>query len=232
MKRLLLDLYCCAGGAARGYQMAGFYVVGVDIKPQPHYVGDEFFQGDALDFVARYGKDFYAIHASPPCQAYSTMTKGRWQDREHPKLIPDTRRLLQETGRYYIIENVEGARKELITPTLLCGTMFKLETEAGNQLLRHRYFETNFPMGLTYPCQHNKYSALGVYGGGQNPARKRRKTVTVAGHSGGSSARDGVTEFGIADRKAVMQIDWMTNAELSEAIPPAYTRWIGERIPA
>lgn len=230
-QKILLDLFCCAGGAARGYQQAGFYVVGVDINPQPHYVGDEFFRGDALDFGRRYGKDFYAIHASPPCQAYSVMTKGRWQDREHPMLIPEVRRILQVSGRHYVIENVEGARRELVTPTLLCGTMFRLETSEGNQLLRHRYFETSFSLGLTQPCQHNKYSALGVYGGGQNPARKRRKTVTDGGHSGGTSKRDGITEFGVDARREVMQINWMTNSELSEAIPPAYTRWIGERIP-
>jgi site-specific DNA-cytosine methylase len=91
---VLLDLFCGAGGAARGYQMAGFRVVGVDIKAQPRYAGDEFQQADALAFVAEHGREFDAIHASPPCQAYikglSAMNRRRPVD--YPRLIEPTRR--------------------------------------------------------------------------------------------------------------------------------------------
>jgi DNA (cytosine-5)-methyltransferase 1 len=232
----ILDLFCGAGGAAMGYHRAGFEVVGVDIKPQPHYPFP-FILGDAIDVLTRmlagekflasdgncYGiDDFNAIHASPPCQAFSTMTNGRWQDRvsEHPKLIEPIRRLLIASGKPYVIENVEGARGELINPILLCGTMFKLETEAGNQLRRHRYFECSFGYLWTPPCQHNSASAIGVYGGGQNPARRKRRY----------KAEGENTDFGIVARSFVMGVDWMTGKELNESIPPAYTEFMGRQL--
>lgn len=227
----LLDLFCCAGGAGMGYHRAGFEVVGVDIKPQPHYPF-EFHQADALEYLREHGHEFDAIHASPPCQRYSAMTNGRWQDRieNHPDLIEPVRKLLKIFGKPYIIENVPGA--PLINPVLLCGTMFGLQTKHGSQLRRHRYFETNFPVGLTPACQHNKASVIGVYGGGQNPNRKRiPATVGVYGHAGGTSERDGLIQFGTQDRRDAMGIDWMVGKELSESIPPAYTEWIGKQIP-
>jgi DNA (cytosine-5)-methyltransferase 1 len=212
-KPRLLDLFCCAGGAAMGYHRAGFEVVGVDIAPQPRYPF-EFHQADALEYLAAHGHEFDAVHASPPCQHYSTMRVGLWQDREHPDLIAPTRALLQASGKPYAIENVENARKHLINPIMLCGTMFGLGTKDGNQ--------------------HNSYSAVPVYGGGQNgdyhnPPRKP-KTVGVWGHSGGQSARDGVVQFNVEVRREAMGIEWMTNAELSEAIPPAYTTFIGKHL--
>lgn len=230
MKPRLLDLFCKAGGTTKGYQRAGFYVVGVDIEPQPHYCGDEFYQADALEFLESHWQEFDAFSASPPCQAYSVMTLGRWKHRKHPDLIGNVRKLFAKTGRPYVIENVEGARKNLINPILLCGTMFGLQTRAGNQLRRHRYFEC-FPFFSLVPtCQHNKASAIGVYGGGQNPARKRPATIGVWGHSGGSSSRDGISGFSVDDRRDAMGIDWMTGEELSQAIPPAYTEWIGNQL--
>ena len=221
-------MFCGAGGAGMGYHRAGFEVVGVDINPQPHYPF-EFIQGDALEYLAAHGHEFDVIHASPPCQAFSTMTKGRWQDRigDHPKLIEPVRELLKFTRKPFVIENVEGARRELITPFLLCGTMFGLQTKAGSQLRRHRYFEYSLGFIWTPSYQHNSGSAIGVYGGGQNPARKKPATIGVWGHVGGSSTRDGIAQFGTQDRRDAMGIDWMTGKELSEAIPPAYTEYIG-----
>ena len=206
-----------------GYHRAGFEVVGVDINPQPHYPF-EFHQADALTYPL---EGFDAYHASPPCQFGSTMTKGRWQDRKHPNHIPAIRERLIATGKPFVIENVEGSRAHLINPILLCGTMFGLGTAQGNQLRRHRYFECPF-FNLTLTCQHNKASAVGVYGGGQHPARRRPATIGVWGHAGGSSNRDGLAQFGTDARREAMGIDWMNGNELSEAIPPAYTEYIGK----
>lgn len=230
-KPRLLDLFCGAGGAAMGYYRAGFDVVGVDIKPMPRYPF-EFVRADALEYCAAHGAEFDAIHASPPCQLYSTMTNGRWKDRlqSHPDLIDATRRLLIETGKPYVIENVEGARAKLINPILLCGTMFGLQTAYGSQLRRHRYFECRDLFLFTPTCQHRSGSVIGVYGGGQNPARKRPVTIGVWGHAGGTSNRDGLIQFGTQDRRDAMGIDWMSSDELSEAIPPAYTEFIGKHL--
>lgn len=226
----LLDLYCSAGGAGMGYSQAGFEVVGVDIKPQPRYPF-EFHQCDAIEFLKLHGSEFNSIHASPPCQAHSAMTKGRWQDRipDHPELIAPTREILILLGKPFTIENVPGS--PLINPVLLCGTMFGLQTTHGSQLRRHRYFETNWPVGLTPSCAHNKSSTIGVYGGGQHPDRRKiPNTDGVWGHAGGSSKRDGLLQFGTQDRRDAMGIQWMVGKELSEAIPPAYTKFLGERL--
>lgn len=108
----ILDLYCCQGGAARGYQLTGFRVYGVDIEPQPRYIGEGFQQADAIEFVREYmlwiRRAFAAVHASPPCQASSDCQ--RIQNNDHPRLIGPTRDVLMETGLPFIIENVGGGR--------------------------------------------------------------------------------------------------------------------------
>jgi len=226
----LLDLFCGAGGAAMGYHRAGFEVVGVDIKPQPNYPF-EFVQGDALEYLIDHGEEFDAIHASPPCQVHSAMTKGRWQDRleDHPDLVDATRQILLALGKPFIIENVVGS--PLRIDLMLCGTMFGLQTKFGSQLRRHRLFECSFLVGLTPACQHKKGSVIGVYGGGQHPDRKKMPaTIGVYSNSGGSSKRDGTSGFSTQDRRDAMDIQWMTGKELSQAIPPAYTEYIGKEL--
>jgi DNA (cytosine-5)-methyltransferase 1 len=232
----LYDVFCGAGGATKGYQRAGFRVIGIDNKPQKHYCGDGFIEMDALMFLDRYIilGDFEkadAFHASPPCQKYSVMTKGRWKDRlaSHPDLIMAVRDMLLACNLPFTIENVAGAKHNLLNPILLCGTMFQLGTKEGNQLRRHRYFETSWLWSDLLPqCQHNKASTIGVYGGGQHPLRRKPATIGVWGHAGGSSNRDGLPQFGTDARCEAMGIDWMTGNELSEAIPPAYTEFIGK----
>jgi len=231
-KPALLDLFCGGGGASRGYQEAGFCVFGVDIKPQPRYIGCGFHQGDALEYCAAHGHEFDAIHASPPCQKFSAMTNGRWKDRatEHLDLVDPVRELLISLGKPYVIENVVGA--PLRQPLLLCGTMFGLQTDHGSQLLRHRLFELSWGFEFSpSTCLHKSGSAIGVYGGGQNPARKRVPSVIgVYGLTGGTSKRSGKSGFGVDDRRTAMGIEWMTNKELSQAIPPAYTEYIGGQL--
>lgn len=219
----LLDLFCGAGGAAMGYHRAGFEVVGVDIKPQKHYPF-EFHQADAFDYLLDHGERFDVIHASPPCQAFSDL-KNMWNAKEHRDLLTPMRVNLIALGKPWIIENVPGA--PIIHPLILCGTMFNLRTKDGTgELRRHRLFDSNVVWGLTPECRHYGVT-IGVYGG---HGRDRRRTVTVTGHCGGYSRRDGVQSFPVEKRKEAMGIDWMNGDELSQAIPPAYTEWIGKQL--
>lgn len=200
----LLDLFCGAGGAAMGYYRAGFEVVGVDIKPQKHFPF-EFHQADAFDYLREHGHEFDVIHASPPCQAYSTMTKKWGRSLEHPDLVDVVRVEIKTLCPIYIIENVAGS--PLNNPVMLCGSSFQLGVR------RHRYFEMSHAPALYPVCQHTK-RALAVYG-----------------HPGGSSKRDPNALFGSTrDWKAAMGIDWMDATELAQAIPPAYTEYIGKQL--
>lgn len=209
MKPRLLDMFCGAGGCTKGYQRAGFEVVGVDINPQPNYCGDEFFQKNALYWV-EVGEffGFDAIHASPPCQSF-TAYKRTGNVGEYPNLIPETRKILQATGLPYVIENVPGAPLE--NPVQLCGTAFGLDIQ------RHRLFETNFPL-MAPPCSHGRNAAR--FAQATNRKNKRR-TVEV-----------GVWRIPLAEQQRAMGIDWMELEELSEAIPPAYTEHIGSYLMA
>jgi DNA (cytosine-5)-methyltransferase 1 len=254
----LLDLFCGAGGAAMGYSRAGFTeIVGVDNRPQKRYPFT-FVLGDALAYVRKHGREFDAIHASPPCQKYTTL-RGMWNHKtDHPDLVGPTRRMLQEIGCPYAIENVPGSPL-LRGSLMLCGTMFGLTTADGRgELQRHRYFELSHSGGLAPPCQHRKpvrdergrpITVVGVYGGGTQRRyddypvtvgvygdgngrdyRRRPKTVGVYGHAGGLSARELAQGFLTKERAEAMGIDWMTGDELSQAIPPAYTEFIGKQL--
>lgn len=212
----LLDLYCCAGGGARGYQRAGFHVTGVDIKPQPRYAGDVFIHGEALDYVARHGRAFDAIHASPPCQAYS-ICRNNGSHKDAPKLIDETRRQLDRSGRPYVIENVATAPIENlpifgIHAVILCGASFGLGVN-GFELSRHRWFEANWPIrGL--PCKHTRGKTIGVYGNGTNSFHRAKFGRCITAE-----------EF-----RAAMGIGWMNRHELNQAIPPVYTEFIGRQL--
>lgn len=206
MKPKLLDLYSCAGGAARGYQQAGFHVTGIDHKPQPRYAGDVFICADALEYVAEHGHEFDAIHASPPCQAFTNCQ--RIQGRQHPDLIEPTRQLLQASGKPYIIENVPGA--PLINPTTLVGSMFGLMT------MRPRLFETSFDLPfMLAPTPRAKHAKMGRLA-------RPGEYMHIAGKGGYAGVKDQWAK--------AMEIDWMGVRELSQAIPPAYTKWLGERL--
>lgn len=195
-----------------GYYQAGFDVVGVDIKPQKHYPF-EFIQADALEFIARHGKDFDVIHASPPCQKYARTKNLKTSRKDHPDLIEPTRQALIATGKPCIIENVTGA--PLINPVMLCGTMF------GLGVIRHRLFECNpiiwWPPA---PCQHEgKIVPMWWKSRQRALLSKKYKYIHVVGSS-----------FLMPEAKEAMGIDWMVRDEISQAIPPAYTHWIGEQL--
>lgn len=196
----LLDLFCGAGGAGMGYHRAGFDVVGVDIKPQPRYPF-EFHQADAMTFPL---DGFDAVHASPPCQAHSTL-RHRTR-REYPNLIPETRERLVSSGLPYVIENVESA--PLRNPLTLCGTEFGLQVE-GRWLRRHRLLESNVFLPGAGGCNCSGRRIGGVYGtGGGGPMTRGWK-------------------FRPDQARVAMGIDWMSTAELAQAIPPAYTEHVG-----
>ncbi len=205
MRPRLLDLFCGAGGAAMGYHRAGFEVVGVDIKPQPNYPF-EFFQADAIEYLDWLdGGGFDAIHASPPCQAYTSLRS--LSTINHVELIPDTRAGLERTGLPWVIENVPGA--PLIEPVQLCGSAFNLGVR------RHRLFEANFPL-MGAPCAHGYQDGkFDVYEHG----KWRVAAAAPVFGTGGGKAKE---RWGEA-----MGIDWMTHTELGQAIPPAYTEHIG-----
>jgi len=198
----LLDLFCGAGGAAMGYHRAGFDVVGVDIAPQKRYPFT-FVQADALEYCAAHGAEFDVIHASPPCQAYTKAQ--RIQGNNHADLVAATRVALQKTGKLYVIENVPGA--PLIDPVTLVGSMFDLGT------MRPRLFECSFyvPFVLA-PSPSASHTKMGR-------APRPDEYMHVVGNFSDVEA----------GRRA-MGIDWMTRAELSQAIPPAYTEYIGRQL--
>lgn len=219
MRPRLLDLFCKAGGSAMGYHRAGFDVVGVDIEPQPNYPF-EFHQADALAFPL---EGFDAIHASPPCQRFSSMRRGRWQEREHPDYVAPIRERCRAAGVPFVIENVVGA--PLFNPFTLCGTMFGLGVVGAGQLRRHRLFEAPAFCGVKgLACQHNDGRPI------VNGDRRRPASVGVWGNAGGYSKRDNLHQYTTAERAEAMGIDWMTGAELSEAIPPAYTEHLGRQL--
>lgn len=192
-----LDLFCCAGGAGMGLHRAGFEIVGVDIKAQPNYPF-EFHQGDALTYPLD-GFDF--IWASPPCQAHSKTRAIHGKD--YPDLIPQTRERLEGSGALWAMENVPGA--PLRNPIVLCGTMF------GLKVIRHRHFETNFDVGLVPECgRHGSTNSHRGYSTGA-------EFVTVAGNN-----------YRRVEGAAAMGIDWyIPRPLLSQAIPPAYSEFVG-----
>ena len=208
-KPRLLDLFCGAGGSAVGYARAGFEVVGVDIRPQPHYPF-EFHQGDALEFLAAHGGGFDVVHASPPCQRYARNQNqhvGHWR---HPALIGPTRDAIPQ-GMPYVIENVVVARFQMENPVMLCGEKLGLGVQ------RHRLFESNVPLKVAKHTPHR-----GRVGDG--------RFVTVAGKPGGSSRRTGAKYGNTAAWQEAMGIDWMSSREITQAIPPAYTEFIGRQL--
>ena len=208
MRPLLLDLFSGAGGAAMGYHRAGFDVVGVDVLPQPHYPF-EFHQADALTFPL---DGFDAIHASPPCQAFTSIRAIHKPD--HPDLLTPTLELMAGLEVPWVVENVVGA--PLPNPVMLCGSSF------GLMVRRHRLFAANFLI-LSMPCRHlEQGQPLGVYGhgGGQRGDR--------LGKRGAQRVRE--WKANLAEAKVGMEIDWMDRREISQAIPPAYTEHIGAQL--
>ena len=227
MKPKLFDLFCCAGGASMGYYLAGFAPYGIDNKPQSHYpfpfllmdapeAMERFLRGERLTFSngeTLYLSDFAVFHASPPCQAYVDYNKKGDRETKHPRLIEPIRERLLSTGKPYIIENIHKA--PLMAHILLCGSMF------GLRVRRHRYFEAPcLPLIMVPHCNHKmKVSTgelIGVYAmGGHGPRH-------------GAGIREVAPRPPQVTPEEAMGIYWMKFCELKEAIPPAYTEYLGK----
>ncbi len=196
-----LDLFCCAGGASMGLHRAGFEVTGVDIAPQPRYPFT-FIQGDALEADLD-GYDL--VWASPPCQRYTRAQNASKNAHSHPDLIPAMRAKLKVWGGVWIMENVVGA--PLDNPATLCGLALGLNVK------RHRLFESSLFL-FTPPCPSHNVDYFVIFG---HEVRNRRH-----GQAAGRKNK-------IAEGRKAMGIDWMTRGELSEAIPPAYSEYLGRQ---
>lgn len=248
-KPLLIDLFCGVGGAGMGYHRAGFDVIGVDKLPQPEYPF-QMFRSDAIEFIDSYlvdspgwprvaGRPIAAIHASPPCKRFSTLSKSLGYE-SHTDLLTPARealyRLDDKLGRGqipWIIENVPGA--PMRSPIVLCGSMFGLQIEAvdesgkpwdgndsfkGAYLQRHRLFESNILLMVPGPCNHNnvrnakgeQIRAMGVYGNGRGGGELKFRTANAA------------------QAKALMGIDWAGRIGVTQAVPPAYTEYLGTQL--
>jgi len=204
-KYKLLDLYCCAGGAGYGYELAGFDVTGVDIAAQPKHRG-RFVLADAIEYLLANYRRFDAVHASPPCQEYSKASmQFRVAGKQYVDLISATRTALKETRLPYIIENVPGSPLE--QPIELCGAMFGLQT------YRHRLFESNIK--LLAPT-HPTHTAINARMG-RKP--KEGEFIQYVGHFSG-----------VEQVRRMTGLHWMGQKELAQSIPPAYTHYLGEQL--
>jgi DNA (cytosine-5)-methyltransferase 1 len=215
----LLDLFCGAGGAAVGYSRAGFEVIGVDLDEQKNYPF-EFIKMDAFEALEKYGPYVDAVHASPPCQGYSVMRNLGWHDHiDYPLLIDPLRKELLTLGKPYVIENVMGAK---LDANYLCGTMFNL------RLYRHRLFETNF---FWLAPGHPRHEFLFSMPGAPKPRWAidgKRRNYRLGDAACGSYPQHAGANWKAASE--AMEIDWMTKKELTQAIPPAYTEYVGNRL--
>ncbi|MER7516229.1 DNA methylase [Streptomyces sp. NPDC126499] len=213
----VLDLFSCAGGAGTGYHLAGFDVDGCDIADRPNYPF-AYHRGDALEYlthlIASGDIERYAlVHASPPCQAGCAVTVGtnasRGWGKDHVDLVAPTRELLDASGLPYVIEQPNGRaliRKDLT----LCGEMFRLG------VLRHR----NFELGRWATAQPAHPRHRGYVRGHRHGVRRDGPYVAAYGNGGGKAT--------VPEMQHAMGITWTDlREELTEAIPPAFTHWIG-----
>lgn len=215
----LLDLYCGEGGCSMGYHLAGFDVTGVDIVKMDRYPF-EFVRASALSLPLSYLAQFDVIAASPPCKVHTAMKM--FSSSHHKDLVPATRSLLNFSGKPWVMENVPGA--PMIDPITLCGSMF------GLFVRRHRLFESN--VALTQPtCRHAEQKAASPgfkvlqYHSG-SPREHTSSVVSVYGRGNGYG--EGETELW----RKVMDMPWASKDGLAQAIPPAYTKFIGSQLMA
>ncbi len=227
---VVVDLYCCAGGATKGYQRAGFDTVGIDIKPRPNYCGDSFRQADVIECLENFeslGWKPKLFHASPPCQAGCTLTTGTnySQASKYDQLVPETRRLLDLTGVPYVIEQPSNHAGLIRTDLMLCTDMFEVGPPPWIQ--RHRDFEISGfavtqPVHPAGPVRGHKGYVRGYRGATMWKPGFFREGPYVAAYGNGRGKAT------VSEMQHAMGIDWTdVREELTEAIPPVYTEYIG-----
>jgi DNA (cytosine-5)-methyltransferase 1 len=217
---LLLDLCSGQGGAGEGYRRAGFRIIGVDVKDHSDRYPGEFHQMEALEALDRWGPEAQAIHTSPPCQRWTHGNVANSVE-HHPDLIAAHRQALIQLGVPWVIENVP--RAPLVDPLVLCGTMFGLTTTDTDgvelHLRRHRHFEASHPLVAPGRCIHTRgVQWAGAYGG----ARRDKTEARLVRHGGYVPAQPVL--------ESLLGIGWMTEPGLFQAIPPAYTEWLGRQL--
>jgi DNA (cytosine-5)-methyltransferase 1 len=185
----------------------------VDRSPQPKYPY-RFIQADAVELLWTRAtwirSTFDLVHASPPCQHDSDCQVI--QGREHPDLIGPTREALEALGLPYVIENVGGAVDKLRDPVMLCGrTMFGLE-----RTYRHRYFELG-----GWKAEQPEHSEHDIAQTKMGRAPRPGEAIQAVGNFSGVSLV-----------RSEWDVPWMNREGIREAIPPAYTRWVGEQFKA
>lgn len=218
--RRMLDLYCCAGGAARGYQRAGWEVHGVDNRPQPNYAGDRFILGDAIEYLLAHGHEYDGVHASPPCQADCALTAGTNQRLagNYTSWLAATRAGLVIVGKPYVIEQPVG-RAKMRRDVMLCGLHF------GLKVFLHRQFELGGWSTPNLPHRQKELHAGHRVAGWRHGVRYDGDMFAVYGDGGGKGS--------VAEWQAAKGIDWTDDKrELAEAIPPAYTHHLGTALAA
>ncbi|HLY31339.1 MAG TPA: hypothetical protein VKQ36_09940 [Ktedonobacterales bacterium] len=232
---LLLDLFAGSGGAGQGYTLSGFRVVGVDldaerlkVNPHEHYQGDAIETLDSLlggdEWNGYRLADFAAFHASPPCQDYSVsrhVPRKLGNKKDYPRLIIPVRERLQATGLPWVIENVVGSERDMNAPIMLCGSMF------GLHLRRHRWFDSNCLLFAAGSCCHSDED-IGVYGHGAYRMSSAYRTGSTYLSKGKIHYRP--QNCCIAEARKAMGISWMNFRDLAQAIPPAYTHWLGAQL--
>lgn len=239
----LLETHGCQGGAHAGYARAGWSVTGVDINTaHAKYYPGELIIADAAEYIAAHGHEYDAIHASPPCQYY---TRGNAARRaagtsKWPRSIPAIRVALESTCRPYVLENVEDAAWDMLSPVTLCGCMFGLSTLDADgmplRLERPRLFETNWLLEAPGPCDHSGRAwVAGVYGGSRRARRRAGETLAQVAPRDRYAAKyirkGGYVPRDPAVLKALLGLDHrMTLQGMKECLPPAYTNFIGTQL--
>jgi DNA (cytosine-5)-methyltransferase 1 len=215
----LLELFSGAGGSAMGWHRAGFEVVCVDLAPQPR-CPFEFHRGDAIAYAKEHAHEFDVIAGGPPCKVHTDLKA--FADPSHVDLIPDTREVMIASGLPYVIENVPGARRALRGPVEMCGSSFDLGVE------RHRLFESNVEL-YAPPCDHRRQAILSP-GYPVKRYHSGRPEITMSPVIGVYGRGQGLGSGEVDLWRKAMGIDWMTRDELSQAIPPAYTYFLGVQL--